>query len=72
MEMKRSNGCATGKLLEYLYLQKLHKLTGIDLSRLTNTTISRQINLIGKLEKDNGETMFLSLKNSKILLQFFF
>ena len=46
----------TGNLLGYLYHQKYYKLVGIYLSIQTN--IPQQINFIGKLEKDDGATMF--------------
>ena len=41
-----------------MYHQNYYELIGIDLSRLTNTTISQQINSTEKLEEDNSATMF--------------
>ena len=41
----------------------------IDLSRQTNTTISQQNNFTGKLEEEDGATMFLIIEKQKI---FFF
>ena len=49
---------ATENFLNYLYHQNYYELIGIDLSRLTNTTISQQINSTEKLEEDNSATMF--------------
>ena len=66
-EMSRNDDYMTGNLLDYLYHQKYCKLIGIDLSRQTNKSIPQQINFVGKLEEDNGATMFLSLKSSKNL-----
>ena len=53
--MSRNDDHTKGNLLENLYHQKL---IGIDLSRQKNTRIPQQINFIGKLEEDNGTTMF--------------
>ena len=38
---------------------------GIDLSKQTNTSISQQVNFVGKLEEGNGTTIFLLLKKSE-------
>ena len=71
IEMLNNDDYITGKLLDYLYYQKYYKLTGIDLSRQTNTNISQQINFIGKLEEDNGATMFfIAEKQQKTILNF--
>ena len=56
--MSRNNYYTTGNLLDYLYHQKYYKLIGIDLSRQINMSIPQQINFKGKLEEDNGATMF--------------
>ena len=57
------------KMMDYLYHQKFYRLIGIDLSRQTNTNIPQQINFTGKLEEDDGATMFLngSSKNVKFV-----
>ena len=71
IEMLNNDDYITGKLLDYLYYQKYYKLTGIDLSRQTNTNISQQINFLGKLEEDNGATMFfIAEKQQKTILNF--
>ena len=67
--MSINDDYTTGNLLDYLYHQKYYKLVGIYLSIHTN--IPQQINFIGKLEKDDGATMFLSLKSNKELFQTF-
>ena len=56
--MSRNDDYTTGNLLDSLYHQKYYKLIGRDLARQTNTSIPQQINFTGKLEKDDGATMF--------------
>ena len=56
--MSRNDDYTTGNLLDYLYRQNYYKLIGIDLSRQTNTNLPQQINFTGKLDEDNGATMF--------------
>ena len=60
LKMSRKDDYATGSLLDYLCHQKYYKLTGIDLSRQTNTSIPRQFNFVGKLEKNDGATMLFN------------
>ena len=45
--------------------QKYEKLTDVDLSRQTNTSIPQQINFEGKLEEHYGATMFFTAKKQK-------
>ena len=59
--MLRNDNYTTRYLLDYLYHQKYYKLIGIDLSRQTNTNISQKINLLRKLEEDDGATMFFRI-----------
>ena len=61
----------TENLLDCLYPQKYYKLIGIDLSKQTKMNIRQQFNFVGKLDKEDGATMFLSLKNSKKLFKTF-
>ena len=56
--MSRSDDYTTGNLLDYLHHQKYYNLIGIDLSRQANMSIPQYVNFIGKLEEDNGATMF--------------
>ena len=65
IEMSKFDNYTTGNLLYYLHHQNYYKLIGIDLSRQTNTNIPQQINIAGKLEEDDGATMFFLLKNRK-------
>ena len=69
--MSRNDDYATGNLLDYLYHQKYYKLIGIDLLTQTNTSIPQQINFTGKIEEDDGVTMFfISEKQQKKILNF--
>ena len=71
IEMSRNDDCTTGNLLDYLYHQNYYKLIGIDLSRQTNASIPQQINFTGKLEEDDGATMFfIAEKQQKTILNF--
>ena len=45
--------------------QKYEKLTDVDLSRQTNTSIPQQMNFEGKLEERYGATMFFIAKKQK-------
>ena len=65
--MSRIDDSTTGNLLDFLYHQSYYKLTGLDLSRQTNTSISQKINFTGKLEENDGAIMFLALKSSRKL-----
>ena len=58
VEMSRNNDYTKGNLLDYFYNQNYYKLIGIDISRPTNTTVPQEINFIGKLEEEDGATMF--------------
>ena len=60
------------RLLDYLYHQKYYKLIDIDSSRQTYTRVPQQMNVIGKLEQDDGATMFfIAEKNySKLFFRF--
>ena len=59
------------KFIRLFVSSKYYKLTGIDLSKQTNTSIRQQIKFTGKLE-DNGATIFfVSEKQQKTILNFF-
>ena len=69
--MPINNDYTIRDLSDYLYHQNWYKLIGIDLSRQTNTSISQQILLTGKLEEDEGITMiFIAVKAEKNILNF--
>ena len=69
--MLRNNGHTTGDLLDYLYHHIYYKPTGTDLSRQTNTNVSKQISFTGRLEGDDGATMLVITENQrKTILDF--
>ena len=69
--MSRSDDDTTRNLVAYLYHQKYYKLTGIDLSRETNMSTPQQINFIGKVEENDGATMFfIAEKQQKTIRNF--
>ena len=61
--MTKNDYYTTGNLLDCLYHQKYYKNIGIDLSRQTNTSISQQINFVGKLVEHDGGTMLFAILN---------
>ena len=72
IEMSRNDDYKTGNLLDYLHHQKYYKLIGKDLSRQKNTSIPQQIGFVGKLEEDNGATVFFAAKKQqKTILNFY-
>ena len=49
----------------------IKNIIGIDLSRQANTRIPQQIDFVGKLEEDDGGTMFyIAEKQQKAILNF--
>ena len=62
--MSRKDDC-TINLLGFLYHQNKYKLIGIDLSNQANTSIPQQINFTGKLEEDDGATMFFNAEKQQ-------
>ena len=62
--MSRSYNYTTGNFLYYLYHQKYYNFIGIYLLRKTNTSIPQQINLLARLEEDDG---FLFRESSRKL-----
>ena len=66
--MSKNNNYATGNLLDYEYFSKHYKLIATDLSKqieLENLGLKQQIKFIGKLEEDNGATMFFIIEESE-------
>ena len=59
IKMSKNDDYTTGNLLDLSYHENYYKLIGIDLSRQANMNIPQQINFTGKLEEDDGATMFL-------------
>ena len=65
VEMARNDDYNAGNLLDFSCHRNYYKLIGIDLSRQANTSLPQQINLTGKLEEDDGATMFFIAESSK-------
>ena len=65
IEMSHNNDYTTGNLLNFDYFKKNYKLVAINLNKQTKLKDPQQINFIGKLEKDDGETMFFIIRKSE-------
>ena len=68
IEMGRNNDYTAGNLLDYEYFSKHYKIIAINLSKqikLENPDLKQQINFIGKLERNEGVTMFFIIKKSE-------
>ena len=68
IEMGRNNDYTAGNLLDYEYFSKHYKLIAIDLSKqieLENPDLKQQINFIGRLERNEGATMFFIIEKSE-------
>ena len=65
IDMSKNNDYATGNLLDFAYFKKHYRLIAIDLSKQTKLKDPQQINFIGKLDKDNGATMFFIIEKSE-------
>ena len=73
MKKRRNNDCITDNLLDYEYFLKHYKLIANDLSKqveLENPDLKQQINFFGRLDEDNGATMFFIIKKSEEILNF--
>ena len=68
IEMGRNDDYTTGNLLDYEYFPRHCRLIEIDLSKrieLDNSDLKQQINFIGRLKRDEGETMFFIIEKSE-------
>ena len=65
IEVSNNNDYPTGNLLDFAYFKKHYKLIAIDLSKKTKLKDPQQINFIGKLSKNTGETMFFMIEKSE-------
>ena len=69
--MLRNNNYTKENLLDYLYHLKYYKFIDTDLSRQANASIPQQIDFKGKLDENDGATMFFTAeKQQKIILNF--
>ena len=67
IEMGRNNDYTTGNLLDYEYFSKYYKLIAVDLREqieLGTHDLKQQINFIGRLERNEGATMFFIIEKS--------
>ena len=65
---ERNNDHTTDNLLDYDYFSNHYKLIVIDFCRhikLENPDLKQKILLFGKLEEDNGATMFFIIEKSQ-------
>ena len=65
IEMWRNNDYTTANLLDYEYFSKYCKLIAVDLSEQIELGIpylKQQINFIGRLERNEGATMFFIIE----------
>ena len=65
MDMSNNNDYTTGNLLDFAYFKENYRLIAIDLSKQTKLKDPQQISFIGKLDKDNGATMFFIIEKSE-------
>ena len=65
IDMSNNDDYATGNLLDFAYFKENYKLIATDLSKQTKLKDPQQINFIGKLDKDNGATMFFIIEKSE-------
>ena len=65
IDTSNNNEYTTGNLLDFANFKENYKLITINLSKLTKLKNPQQINFIGKLDKDNGATMFFIIEKSE-------
>ena len=68
IEMSKNNYYTTGNLLDHEYFSKHYKLIAIDLSKqvgLENPDLKQQINFIGRLERNEGATVFFIIEKKE-------
>ena len=65
MEMSNNNDYTTGNLLDFGDFKKYYKSIAIDLGKQTKLKDPQQIKFIGKLDKDNGATLFFIVEKSE-------
>ena len=65
IDISNNNDYTTGNLLDFPYFKENCKLLAIDFSKQTKLKDTQKINFIGKLDKDNGATMFFIIQKSE-------
>ena len=65
IEISNNNDYTTGNLVDFGYFKENYQLIAINLSKPTKLKDPQQINFIGKIEKDDGATMFFIIEKSE-------
>ena len=65
IDMSNNSDYATGNLPDYAYYKKHYRWIAIDLSKQTKLKDPQQINVIGKLFRNTGATMFFIIEKSE-------
>ena len=65
IDMSNNNDYTTDNLLDFAYFKRNYRLIAIDLSKQTKLKDPQQIRFIGKVDKDNGATMFFIIEKSE-------
>ena len=65
IDMSNNSDYTTGNLLDYTYYKKHYRLTAINLCKETKLKDPQQIDFIGKLLSNTGETMFFIIEKSE-------
>ena len=65
IDMSNNEDYTTGNLLDFGYFKENYKLIAVDLSKETKLKDPQQISFIGKIETDDGATMFFIIKKSE-------
>ena len=65
IDMSNNSDYTTGNLLDYTYYKRHYRLTAINLSKETKLKDPQQIDFIGKILRNTGETMFFIIEKSE-------
>ena len=65
IDRSNDNDYTNGNLLDFDYFKENYKLIAINLNKQTKLKDPRQINFGGKLDKNNGATMFFIIEKSE-------
>ena len=68
IEMSKNNDYTTGNLLDYEHFSKHYRQIATDLSKqieLENPDLKQKINFIGRLERNEGATMFFIIEKKE-------
>ena len=65
VEISNNNDYTTGNLLDFAYFKENCRSIAIDFSKQTKLKDPQHISFIGRLDEDNGATMFLIIEKSE-------